>query len=72
MVLNAALPTFNLLGILFILLPSGWHWKARNTSTLLYIFWCFVTIVPAFINSLVWYNTTDIFGEFWCDVSKTA
>jgi len=72
MVLNAAFPTFNFLAILFILLPSTWHWRARNTPTLLLIFWLLAALVPQAINASVWYNTADDIAPIWCDVSVFA
>ena len=65
---STAYAVFNFLGILFILLPAGWHWSARNTATLLFIFWCLVNIVPAAINSVVWYERVDIKAPVYCDV----
>ena len=60
---------FSFLSILFLLLPSPWHWRARNTATLLYIFWCFVNVVPLAINSLIWQNRFDLEAPIYCDVS---
>lgn len=69
MVLNAAFPTFSFLAILFVLLPSTWHWRARNTPTLLLIFWLLVSLLPQAINAAIWYNTADDVAPIWCDVS---
>lgn len=66
--LSPAYAVFNFLGIFFILLPAGWHWSARNTATLLFIFWCLVSVVPAAINSVVWYDRVDIKAPIYCDV----
>jgi hypothetical protein len=59
---------FNFLSIFFLLLPSSWHWKARNTATLTYIFWCLVNVVPLAINSLIWRNRFDLEAPIYCDV----
>lgn len=69
MTLNSAFAAFNFLAIPFLLLPSAWHWRARNTPTLLLIFWCLASVVPQAINSVVWYNTVDDVAPIWCDVS---
>jgi len=66
--LSPAYAVFNFLGIFFILLPAGWHWSARNTATLLFIFWCLVSVVPAAINSVVWYDRVDIKAPIYCDI----
>lgn len=65
---TAAFLTFNVLGIAFVLLPAAWHWKARNTPTLLFIFWCTITIIPVAINSAVWYDGVSPKGSIYCDV----
>lgn len=68
MAINAVFPTFNLLAVLFILLPSTWHWRARNTPTLLLIFWLLAAVLPQAINSIVWFNAADDIAPIWCDV----
>nr|AER30303.1 mating pheromone receptor a1 [Rhodotorula araucariae] len=65
---SPAYAVFNFLGIFFVLLPAGWHWTARNTATLLFIFWCVVNIVPAAINSVIWYDRVDIKAPIYCDI----
>jgi pheromone a factor receptor len=60
------------LAILFVLLPSSWHWKARNVPTLLLIFWLLAYTVPQAINSVVFYNTWDDVAPIWCDVSSVV
>ncbi|GAA5882530.1 hypothetical protein JCM1840_000649 [Sporobolomyces johnsonii] len=65
---SPAFLTFNFVGIFFLLLPIPWHWRARNTATLLYIFWCLVTIVPLALNSAIWYNRADLEAPVYCDI----
>ncbi|BGP27494.1 A1 mating-type pheromone receptor [Rhodotorula toruloides] len=65
---SPAFAVFNFLGIVFVLLPAAWHWTARNTATLLFIFWCMVTTVPMAINSIVWYDGVDIRAPVYCDI----
>jgi len=67
--LNAAFPVFNGLGVLFVLIPSGWHWRVRNTGTLLFGFWCILASFPLFVNSLIWYDTVRIVAPVWCDIT---
>jgi hypothetical protein len=68
--IDAAFIVFNVLGIFFVLLPSGWHWEVKNTGTLLLIFWCLATVVPTAINAIVWYSNVDPIVPVWCDVSS--
>nr|AER30306.1 mating pheromone receptor a1 [Rhodosporidiobolus azoricus] len=65
---SPAFATFNFLGVAFILLPAAWHWRARNTATLLFIFWCFVTVLPQAINSVIWYHGVEPEAPIWCDI----
>jgi pheromone a factor receptor len=37
--------------------------------TLLFIFWCFITVTPMAINSIIWYDGVSPRGLVWCDVS---
>nr|AER30325.1 mating pheromone receptor a1 [Sporobolomyces pararoseus] len=59
---------FNFLSIFFLILPSSWHLRARNTATLTYIFWCLVNVLPLAINSLVWRHRSDITAPIYCDI----
>ncbi|KAK4052269.1 a-factor receptor [Microbotryomycetes sp. JL221] len=68
MTLNAAFATFNFLAIFFVLLPSAWHWRARNVPTLLLIFWILSAVVPQAINSVIWYHHVDDVAPIWCDI----
>lgn len=58
----------NFLAIVFLLIPAPWHLSARNAPTLLYIFWCAVTIVPMALNSAIWYDHLGIKAPIYCDV----
>ncbi|GAA5889390.1 hypothetical protein JCM16303_005372 [Sporobolomyces ruberrimus] len=59
---------FNFLSIFFVLLPSPWHWRARNTATLIYIFWCLVIVFPLAINSLIWRGRFGLEAPIYCDI----
>ncbi|KAG8793269.1 a-factor receptor [Ceratobasidium sp. 428] len=58
------------LSIFLVLLPSPWHWKARNTGTLLYIGWTVVGNVIFMVNSIIWngnFETDPV--PVWCDIT---
>ncbi|KAG9124469.1 a-factor receptor [Ceratobasidium sp. 392] len=58
------------LSIFLVLLPSPWHWKARNTGTLLYIFWTVVGNIIFLVNSIIWngnFETDPV--PVWCDIT---
>ncbi|GAA5820964.1 hypothetical protein JCM10212_001590 [Sporobolomyces blumeae] len=65
---GVAFTVFNFLSIFFLLLPSAWHYRARNTATLLYIFWCLVNVIPLAFNSAIWYNRYDLTAPVYCDI----
>ncbi|KAG9091298.1 a-factor receptor, partial [Ceratobasidium sp. 392] len=62
-------PLFCILGIILCLLPLPWHWRARNTGTLLYIGWTVIGCSVFLINSLVWAGNIDDPFPIWCDIS---
>ncbi|KAG8719611.1 a-factor receptor [Ceratobasidium sp. 395] len=62
-------PVFCALGIVLCLLPLPWHWKARNTGTLLYLGWTITGCVIYFVNSLVWAGNLRNPAPVWCDIS---
>lgn len=55
--------------IIMLILPAAWHIRARNASTLLYIFWSLVGNVIYFVNSLVWRGNIRNPAPVWCDIS---
>nr|AER30317.1 mating pheromone receptor a1 [Rhodotorula sphaerocarpa] len=58
----------NFLAIAFLAVPTPWHWSARNTATLLFIFWCAVTIIPMALNSAIWYHHPHVRAPVYCDI----
>ncbi|KAF8597848.1 STE3-domain-containing protein [Ceratobasidium sp. AG-I] len=62
-------PVLCALAIIAVLLPLPWHWKARNTGTLLYIGWTLVGNIVFMVNSLVWAGNLKNPAPIWCDIS---
>ncbi|KAG8720360.1 a-factor receptor [Ceratobasidium sp. 394] len=58
------------LSILLVLLPSPWHWKAKNTGTLLYIGWTVTGNLVFMINSIIWAGNIRDPAPVWCDISS--
>jgi len=58
------------IGMLLVLLPLPWHWQARNSGTLLYIFWAFVGNLNYFVNSIIWRGNMGNPAPVWCDISS--
>ncbi|QRV82261.1 STE3-type pheromone receptor [Ceratobasidium sp. AG-Ba] len=56
------------LSIVLLLLPSPWHWKARNTGTLLYIGWAVTGNFIFMVNSIIWNGNYEKELHGWCDV----
>jgi pheromone a factor receptor len=65
-------PVFCMLAILLCLTSLPWHWKARNTGTLLYLGWTLVGCTVFLINSLVWAGNLHNPAPIWCDICKQA
>lgn len=63
-------PICALLGLLAVLLPSPWHWRARNISTLGLIFWLSITNLTIIINSLLWADNIVDRSPVWCDICE--
>ncbi|CAE6486898.1 unnamed protein product [Rhizoctonia solani] len=64
-----ALPICNALAIVLVLLPISWHWKAKNTGTLLYIGWTVLANLNVMINSIMWRGSYEDLAPRWCDIS---
>ncbi|CUA75780.1 Pheromone B alpha 3 receptor [Schizophyllum commune H4-8] [Rhizoctonia solani] len=65
----SGLPIACALAIVCVLLPVSWHWKAKNTGTLLYIGWTVVANLNLMINSIVWRGRTEDLAPAWCSIS---
>ncbi|EJD43537.1 STE3-domain-containing protein [Auricularia subglabra TFB-10046 SS5] len=63
------LPIFSFLSIFLVLLPSPWHWKARNVATLSLIAWIVVCSIVRGVNSIIWMDNVVIRYRVWCDIS---
>ncbi|KAF8601912.1 fungal pheromone STE3G-protein-coupled receptor [Ceratobasidium sp. AG-I] len=58
------------LSTFLVLLPLPWHWKARNTGTLLYIGWTVVGNLVFLANTIVWHGQIRYDpAPVWCDIS---
>ncbi|KAG8682528.1 a-factor receptor, partial [Ceratobasidium sp. 394] len=62
-------PVFCAVGIALCLLPLPWHWKARNTGTLLYVGWTIIGCVIFLVNSIVWAGNLGDHSPVWCYIS---
>jgi pheromone a factor receptor len=58
--------TFIALILLLSAAPS--HVRARNTGTLLYIFWVGIGTLVVLINKIVWRDHTLNIAPVWCDI----
>lgn len=65
-------PLWNFVGLLAVLLPLPWHWRARNVATLCLIFWLALADLVLFINTLIWADNVLDVSPVWCDMSSSA
>jgi pheromone a factor receptor len=63
-------PAFCALAVTLCLLPLPWHWKARNTATLMFLGWTITGCAIYGINSLVWAGNLDDLSPLWCDICE--
>ncbi|KAB5588131.1 Pheromone B alpha 3 receptor [Ceratobasidium theobromae] len=63
-------PILSGLAIILVLLPLPWHWRARNTGTLLYIGWTVVGNLVFMTNTIVWRKNFEDHAPVWCDISS--
>lgn len=57
------------LALVLLPLPLPLQWRARNTSAILNLSWLWVNTLVSFINTLLWWDTYEVFGHVWCDIS---
>lgn len=63
-----AFPFFAGLGVIFALLPLTWHFRSKNYSVLFLLSWVAVWNCVLFVNSLIWFSTTEAKCLVWCDI----
>lgn len=63
-------PIWSLICLVLVLLPSPWHWRARNISTIGLIFWLAVYNCIVFINTLVWADNYADVAPVWSEISQ--
>ena len=63
-------PIWSLVGLVAVLLPSAWHWRARNVATLGLIFWVALSNFVLFVNTLIWADNYEDLAPAWCDLSE--
>ncbi len=64
-------PFWSFVGLLAVLLPIPWHWRARNIATLSLIFWSGLTNLIIFLNTQIWADNYRDVSPVWCDISKS-
>ncbi|PVF96423.1 STE3-domain-containing protein [Serendipita vermifera] len=58
------------LSLALLALPAPWHIKARNSGTLIFIFWAFLGNLVFLINNIVWDANIQNPAPIWCDISS--
>ncbi|KAG8929276.1 a-factor receptor [Tulasnella sp. 419] len=62
-------PVLASLSLVAGLLPSPWHWKNRNTGTLLFLGWTVIGLVIYGVDSVVWKGSLADKAPAWCDIN---
>jgi pheromone a factor receptor len=58
------------ISIFLVSIPSPWHWRSRNTGTLIYIAWSLIANIVYFVNAVIWRNNADNVSPVWCDICE--
>ncbi|PWN50975.1 fungal pheromone STE3G-protein-coupled receptor [Violaceomyces palustris] len=66
---TVAFIVFSIFSIFLYLIPSPWHWKVRNTATLMLIGWGTVGNLLNGVNAAIFANTSENVAPGWCDFS---
>lgn len=65
-------PIWAFLGLVAVLLPATWHWRARNISTLSIIVWLALANLSTFVNTLIWADNYADSSPIWCDICERS
>ncbi|EPQ55605.1 STE3-like pheromone receptor [Gloeophyllum trabeum ATCC 11539] len=64
-----AYPILTGVGLLLVLVPFPWHFRASNAGTCLYMLWSAVASLTGVVNSILWHGNTDDKAPAWCEIS---
>lgn len=67
---DLAFTLFAGISLLLVLLPLSLHWRVGNMGTVFLLLWCFVTCFVHFMNSILWWGSTEVFARVWCDICE--
>lgn len=67
---DLAFTLFAGISLLLVLLPLSLHWRVGNMGTVFLLLWCFVTCFVHFMNSILWWGSTEVFAKVWCDICE--
>ncbi|TFK19187.1 STE3-domain-containing protein [Coprinopsis marcescibilis] len=62
------LPINAFLVAVLVLIPTPWHWRARNIPTLSIIAWHFVSNIICGVNAIIWAGNVELVAPVWCDI----
>lgn len=68
--LNVALPVFEVISVVLAIFPIPSHWRAKNISMLMLVFWLILGNINNFINRIIWIKDADNKAPGWCDICK--
>lgn len=69
--LNVALPVFEVISVVLAIFPVPSHWRAKNISMLMLVFWLILGNINNFINRIIWIKDADNKAPGWCDICKS-
>lgn len=63
---------FAFFGTFLLLVPSKWHWKAKNAGTILIIGWTCLGNVVGAISTIIFLEANTVTATSWCDFGKST
>ncbi|PWZ01478.1 pheromone receptor a1 [Testicularia cyperi] len=67
--IDPVVPFIALLSALLVLLPLPWHIKSGNVGTVALAIWLFIGNLDIFINSMMWWKSSDNKYPAFCEIS---
>jgi pheromone a factor receptor len=65
-----AFAVFSGLSVVLLLLPAPCHVRARNSGTLIFIFWALLGNSIVLVNTIIWSGNIGNPAPVWCDISS--
>lgn len=66
-----AVPLFNFLGFILVLIPLPWQLQSWNTGTCMFSIWVSLACLDCFIRTVVWRDNVNNYAPIYCDICSS-